>query len=234
MRYDVLGGSDVATIVLFWPAHLPEDLEARLARDRDGFLAEEAAAGRLLRFPCTADGSYKVAVFVDEPLPEDLAEHEVDPVDLGVLDVPDGPGYFGGVEGLALDPDALSKTRRSAVGDVHLPAGRYRARLSEFDPGELHEQEWVEGRLDPEGRAAESRQDTWYGVGAILLLVGVGMLAFGGSRPWATACIALAVVGFVGGRLTARGPGWENLQATRKAYEERFASYFLVLEREDV
>lgn len=230
MRIDVEGGTDIASIQLFWPSRVTEDVQAKSFTERQSWIAEQSEAKQLIDFPCNSDGSYKVAIFIDEDPPEELAEHLVDGKELGRFETPGESAWFGGFEGISSDP--TSGKHRNAVNPVEIPAGSYEARLSEFAPPPEFEDLWIQAQLGPEGLATRSRLDSLLGGGGLLGLLGVGIGIFSDWGLSAFVLIGVALVLFALAALANRGEGSEQIHQANKAYEDRFASYVLRLVRE--
>lgn len=97
MRLTASGGTDGASIVLFWPDNLPDDADAAINDDPVSLIERLQTKGKLIWFPCGADGGYTVAVYVRADLPPELAPHckEVDRIASLVVR---GNGCFGGME----------------------------------------------------------------------------------------------------------------------------------------
>lgn len=139
MKLTARGGTDGASIVLFWPANLPEGADAMLQEDPVSLAEQLQAEGKLLWFPCTGVGDYTLAIFVDTPIPEDLARHCREVQRYPALTLP-GKGYFGGQEYMFKHDSGLSDKYLGMIERVMIPEGTYAAVVYETDlpPGHSH------------------------------------------------------------------------------------------------
>lgn len=128
MIHTLESGTDAANMVLFDPEVLPAG-RAEFGQEE---VEAAAAEGRLVHWYTAADGSFRLRLYVEEPVPAELASRAVNGVTGRLLRVPGGRVYFAGVE-LLLDGETAWRSEASAG----LPPGDYVIDAFEVD--------WTEG-----------------------------------------------------------------------------------------
>jgi hypothetical protein len=142
MKFTASGGTDAASIVLFWPDNLPDDADAQLASDPLDLIEKLREEARIILFPCDSDGGYTVAVYVNDDVPAELAIHCRNEQVIAQLLVR-GEGYFGGIECM-FKYDARFLKKHPAVGEkLSIPEGRYLARVYSTEIPEGLYEEWL-------------------------------------------------------------------------------------------
>ena len=194
MRLTAQGGTDGATIVLFWPDNLPDDAD-RMLQDGPVELFEKLEAeGKLVQFPCDGDGHYTLALFVREELPADLAavsrEHKRYPTLVAA-----GDGYFGGGEYAFKRDDTFLRRYPQQAGRLTIPAGTYAATVYQAEVGDDVYAKWSRDRVGPAAKGIERLRNVLLAAAcAAVLATLVALCAF----PWVVkgiiAGVAVALV----------------------------------------
>lgn len=133
LRYDT--GTDVAVIAFFDPTVL-NGQESPKSEAQTRKLA--ASGDAILYMPC-ADGSYRIAVFIDEEPPAYLCKKPEHTREGMILRVPNGRLVATGMEDLSkLDSPLDLKVFKHEMGDKHrIPPGIYRVRAWDYDPEDI-------------------------------------------------------------------------------------------------
>jgi hypothetical protein len=119
MKIHATGGTDIGTIVLFWPATLPENAEAIFWDDPSPLF------DKMIYFPTGAgDGTFPVSIFVDLAIPPELLAVCRDPWNepwkYDRIEVR-GEGYYGGGEHFFKN----DKSQIEHLAAVEIPKGTY-------------------------------------------------------------------------------------------------------------
>jgi hypothetical protein len=228
MRLDAAGGTDGATMVLFWPDNLPEDADAALADDPMTLIERLDAEGKLVHLPCAGDGGYRISVFVREELPPDLAAVCREDRRYPRLTVA-GDGYFGGGESLfKRDASFLQKYPHMAE-KLAVPAGTYAATVYQTDVPRGMSRRWLRDRVDARARLVErSYEVLWPAslLAALATLVGfvfvsrtMGLVSLG-----VTAALICATV------VVSRSASWRRVRAAYDAFATAYPDYVVRLQ----
>src|SRR5687768_15704805 len=128
MKWSATGNTDTANIVLFWPESLPADFQRRFDTEPAGLVEELQAAGKLIWFPCDANGEHSLGLFVDEPVPDGLLNYCTLAGKVETLQVAGG-GWFGGMEAMFRDDRSYLDRHPRKCSAVQIPAGEYFAEV---------------------------------------------------------------------------------------------------------
>ena len=155
MKITASGGTDVATLVVFWPENLPHDTQKRLEDDWLGFIEQMRTEGKLISFPCDSDGEYLVSIFVHIPIPDDLLALCIGEEKYPTLIV-QGAGYFDGGEYLFGNAQERPK---GITANVSIPPGTYTATVYQVDYAEDFHDEWLLTHAGPTAMSVWNFQD---------------------------------------------------------------------------
>ena len=227
MRLTAQGGTDGATIVLFWPDNLPDDADRLLQEGPVELMERLDAEGKLVQFPCDGDGHYALAVIIGEELSPDLAavakEHKRYPALVAA-----GDGYFGGGEYCFKRDDALLRRYPHQAGKLPIPAGTYAATVYQTEVGDDVYAKWSVGRVGPAARRVERLRNVLVAAAcAAVLATLVGLCAF----PWVVKGITAGVaVGLVAAAaVVGRTESYKAVAAARDEFERLYPDYVLHL-----
>lgn len=108
MKHILTAGTDVASVLLFDPASLPDGVDG--CKDPGDLFPKLEKQGRLCWISTDGDGRYLLHVYVEEAPPEGLARLLKDPIRIEAFSVASGKLYFAGAEyGFHLDDSMLRK-----------------------------------------------------------------------------------------------------------------------------
>lgn len=192
MRIDAKGGTDAAMMVLFWPELLPEEFDAQFKAVDDPYEAVQPLeeAEKLIAFPGGSDGSFSLAIFIDEDLPEELEPHCIEIQQIKALTVR-GIGYFGGFEYMCKNGEPQFEHAMMMGEKVTVPAGTYGVTIYKTElPAELKERQ--DRFLKREGTAGC--------VGCLIMVVALMAYLIFGVGPLESTTVGaygLLVLGFI-------------------------------------
>jgi hypothetical protein len=227
MKFHASGGTHFGDLVLFWPEQLPTDFDELFAEDADDLIEQLRDAGKLLLLPSATNGEFHLALFVNEPIPQELENYCTLAAKHETLQVT-GDGYFCGIEFMFRhDRSLLDKQPRMGTA-VQVPAGTYFAEVFATDvPDDVYEN-WLREQAG-EGAQRLWWVQTWFAsVGIVALMVCVGCL-FVGTR---NAVIATAVVAaglLAVAWLMAKTASYERVQQARREYVKNYPHYVIRL-----
>jgi hypothetical protein len=228
MRLRAEGGTDGATIVLFWPDTLPDDADRQLQDGPIELFEQLDAEGKLIYFPCDGDGHYFLSVFVGEDLPPDLEaackEHKRYPTLTAA-----GEGYFGGGECAFKRDDAFLRKYPHQAGKLTIPAGKYAATVYQKVAGRNAYAKWSRDRVGPAGKRVERRHNVLFRAACTAVLATlVGLCAF----PWVVKGIvaALAAALVVSVVLVRRTASYKAAAAAWNEFANVYPDYVLHLQ----
>jgi hypothetical protein len=124
MPHVVETGTDVAQLIVFDPAVLPDDYERQPA-NQSKTVRDLHDAERLFYLETGADGGYLFHVFVDEPLPEYLHQFIREPRTQNHFDARSGRIYFSGLEYAFRSDDSRLRKHPHMGGHIEVRPGRY-------------------------------------------------------------------------------------------------------------
>ncbi len=112
-------------VAFFDATALPKDFDDQAKADQMAVLEKLSREGCLWYLETGADGGYLFHFYIEEALPELIAEHSVEPKITKQFSVPSGDMWACGAEYLALDPKrALAKFSHMGAS-FHIPPGDY-------------------------------------------------------------------------------------------------------------
>jgi hypothetical protein len=229
MDHVLEGGTDAGSMVVFDPAALPEDFDARQRHDAFELLEELTQAGRLYWLETHADGGYSLGVYVGDRLPDRLQSFAQTIAVCDPFHVPGGRLYFTGVE-YAFREDDSRLRKYPGVGEVALvPAGTYRAEFFEFDyPGDIHE-DVLRQRLPAQfGKHQAMRALIPIGCVALLALLGTLVLLFYTWRAALALPIELGLIALP--LILSRMPAYREAEAAYKTIQKEFPDFAVLLQ----
>jgi len=230
MRITASGGTDGASIVMFWPDNLPDDFDATFDDDPAGLVERLADEGKLIFFPCDGDGSYSVVVFVDDPLPENLREVCEDEQRYPILAV-EGDGYFGGMEYMFKADRSFLDRYPHMCEKVAVPPGTYSATIYRTNPPDEIYDEYLE-RTGPAAMRVWRLHST-AAAGAIVGIFGsLISFLFLGWMQWAMV-VAITLLFIVATMALSRTAGYQAVKAAQQKYERDYPSYVVDLARQE-
>lgn len=142
MKITASGGTDGANIVLFWPDNMPADADVALKIDPLAFVEKLRNEGKLIWFPCVADGGYTVAIYVRSEVPDDLIVLCMDEEQIPTLEVR-GVGYFGGMEYMFKHDSSFLEKYPSMCEQIEIPNGSYSASVYRTEIPETLYDSWI-------------------------------------------------------------------------------------------
>jgi hypothetical protein len=227
MKITAHGGTDAATIALFWPDNLPEGADRLLQKDPLELAESLRKEGRLLWFPCDGDGDYTVAIFVRSPVPDYLRALCEDEERYPTL-VVKGQGYFGGGEYMFKHDSSFLKKHPRMCERVVVPEGAYAATVYRTNvPEEIYEA-WLK---DHAGSRAKRLWD-FHGVLAACSVAAVVLSLISFAFPWVVRyCVMAATLVLVGLAVgLSRTKAYRSVAAAQKEYEKAYPGYVVHLE----
>jgi hypothetical protein len=180
MKFHARGGTDGAIVVLFWPANMPDDADQLLQTKPISLIESLHGQGKLIWFPCDADGAYALAIFVRCPIPDELFMYCRNEELISALIVK-GEGYFGGGEYMCKDAFALLKRYPTMCEKVFISEGTYSARVYCTDVPESIYESWL---IDHAGARAKRLWDLHGTIAALAVVSVIGSLLAFATASW--------------------------------------------------
>jgi hypothetical protein len=229
MKLIATGGTDGATILLFWPDNFPEGADVEFKDDAYSAIERFRDEGKLIFFPCDGDGDYTLAVFWDSEVPTDLMGYCKSEQQYPMLHVR-GTGYFGGGEYIFKDDSALLDKFPAMCQQINIPDGTYVARVYTTDVPESIYESWL---LKEAGVGAKLIANL---NGVIVALAFVGVLGslislcFVAWTLWfyiVATTLTLVVLAVA----ISRTKGFKAVRRAKDAFEKEYPSFVVHLER---
>jgi hypothetical protein len=226
VRHVAEAGTDAATLLLFDPAALPDDFDARFPSDPVAFFEELTEAGVVCLISTGADGNYLLHAYVGEPVPEDLRPYLAERVPGDGLLCRSGRVYFAGVESVFRDNDSFLR-RHPHMGEAFpLAPGMYRLAVYEMDYPEGLAEDRLRAAVSPVAYWLHQRAMGWSVMGAVAGLIGLVASVWHAARdPWlwlaAAGFAALVAAPFAVARLPAyraAAAAWREINRELPAY----------------
>lgn len=230
MKCTATGSTSADFLVLFWPELLPADFDERDLTHPDDLtnaIDELQAEGKLIWFPDTELREQTLGLFVDEPLPEGLADYSTLVAKIEALQVA-GAGWFGGVEAIHREDRSVLERFPRKCSAVQLPAGVYLAEVFVTEPPDTVYEEWIQTVA---GSAAQRWWwlQTWLAsVGVVAAMVCVGCM-FVGTQNLALATFAGSAVLLFLAWLMSLTAGYERVQQARRDYATAYPNFVVRL-----
>jgi hypothetical protein len=129
MKQLAIATTEAGTLCLFDPAALPDDIRANAYASNLDYLQALSRRGALHLVATGGEGRFLLHVYVDEPMPVDLAERAVERSMLAAFPAPSGRVVVAGAE--ELSPDVATRlSRPPAPGPtIEIPPGMYAVTL---------------------------------------------------------------------------------------------------------
>jgi hypothetical protein len=188
------GGTDAASMLIFDPAALPDDYDARAREDPTALIEPLAAAGRLSWLDTAADGGYSLGLCVDRPLPPDMVPFAKLAGESGRFSAPSGRLYFTGIEYAFRHDDSFLRKYPHMGAYREIPPGEYHLRVFEMTyPEEFHE-DLLRASLPPGAFRVYSLMNSLIPLGCVAVLALVASPFWLGLRLWCTTVLPLALM----------------------------------------
>lgn len=179
-------GTDVAQLALWDAQHTRTDTESLSLEELDEILRADARGGRLFFVNTGSDGGCDIALYVDEPIPDDLLPFYKSLNRRFLLRCPSGRLLAGGAEGYTdLEGQASGEAAR-------IPSGDYVLQLHELCEGDVNEPERLSVVLGEEDYAYLHRAGYGWGWGCIGVVGGIllaGLIHWTWGLPFVVAGI---------------------------------------------
>ena len=172
MKVELEAGTDAATLCLFGPAALPDGFDRMAGEQKVDVLLQMDKSGQVCWINTGSDGGYLLHIYVDEPMPEELAQYARDPRIVKGFPVTTGRLCFSGSEYVFRKDDAALR-RFSHMGEsATVRSGTYVATLYRMD--------YPETLLDERFRAEVGDMEARiHGLHGCLAAIAVVMVAIG-------------------------------------------------------
>jgi hypothetical protein len=227
MRLTAAGGTDGATMVLFWPANLPDDADRLLRDDPIALFEKLDGEGKLIYFPCEGDGGYTLGVYLHEDVPAELAafcrEHRKYPHLLV-----SGEGYFGGGECVFKRDAGFIEKYRHMAGKVTVPDGTYDAAVYATDVPRSFYGKWLREHAGPSAKRAGDAYGVMWGFiigGVLATLFGLFLMPWKFWFLFAGGTAALIAATFA----LSRSAAYKKVVAARAEFARAFPAYVVRL-----
>jgi hypothetical protein len=230
MDYTLRGGTDAGSMVIFDPAALPDDFDAKQQNNPVSQIEELMRAGRMFWLDTHADGAHSLGVYPGDRLPGRLRPYAKTLEACDPFHVPSGRLYFTGVEYAFRDDPALLRRYLHMGEAAQVPAGRYRAVFFEFDyPADFHE-EILRQALPAGPYRLHQLMNALVPVGCLCVLGLLGSLFFLAWTVWLTVALPCGLVLVTLPIMLSRLPGYRQAHAVYKDIQEAFPDYGVVLD----
>jgi hypothetical protein len=225
------GGTDAGGMVIFDPAALPDDFDAKNKQDPLSQLEQLMQAGRLYWLNTDADGAYTLGVYIGNSLPDRLKPYGKTLDTCDQFHVPSGRLFFSGIEYAFRADDSFLRKYPHMGEAVDLAAGLYRAEFFEFEyPEDFHE-DLLQQRLPTAQFRTYKLMDTLVPIGCIALpalLVTFFLLAWTVWVAIVLPCgLGLIALPLILSRLSA----YRQADAVYKNIEKEFPGYAVLLQK---
>jgi hypothetical protein len=223
------GGTDAASMVLFWPDNLPYETDDELKKDPIAFVEELRDQGKLIWFPCDGDGGYTVAIYEAGQVPEYLKEYcKTEEHIPGV--VVKGEGYFGGMEYIFKLDSSFRDKYPHMCGRVELPQGTYSARIYSTDVPETTYKSWL---LKEAGVKGKRYADVHGGIAACAVAgVLVSFIAAFVATRTVLFCIGAVAIAFIGAAVAmSYTKQYKSVAQAKDGFKKAYPDYVVSLDR---
>ena len=226
-QYSGSGGTDVANMVLFWPAHLPADAATQLAEQPLEFTETLREEGRVIWFLCDGDGSYHLTVYVDEQPPAQLREFLGDEEHYPQVQV-QGKTLFCGLEFLHDSAKEAREERPEMCATLEIPEGVYQAKVYRTHLPPSFSRHWLMKRLG----ARRYRMLHWQHLlskASMFGVFGVLLSFFFLTWPVRLGMIGVVVLTFLAAVYLARSEACQEAIEAIDEFSEEYPEYVVVL-----
>ncbi|WP_425616658.1 hypothetical protein NA78x_000310 [Anatilimnocola sp. NA78] len=230
MKFSATGSTDVALVGLFWPESLPADFDERIEHTELKLLCNELHdQQQIVSFPCEANGSYSLNVFVDEELPAELQPYCEEVHWLRKLEIA-GTGWFGGLEYLFKTDRAELDSRPGGCSPLEIPAGEYEVTAYATEvPDDVYET-WLLEKTSPAALRLWHVQSWFAATGIVALMFFVGCMFLGSRTAMLTSAAISAVLSSIALVLSLT-PAYRRVQAARQTYDAMYSDYVVCMVR---
>jgi hypothetical protein len=229
MKHILEAGTDAATLLLFDPAALPPDFDARVQQDGTDFFDQLTAQGLAYWINTSADGNYTLHAYVDEPVPDALGPHLRNAVTVDAFQAPSGRLYFAGAEYARPTVDAELERYPHMGASFTARPGTYRLTLSETEFPEGLDEEMLRGAV-PAGAYGLHQSMGCFVWLAFLSAIGLGVTLFGLLWPWRYYLIPLFAAGIAWPFVLARLKPYRETNERYRAIQREHPGYVARLE----
>lgn len=222
------GGTDGASMVLFWPANLPDNADEILEDDPSELIEQQAAASKLIAFPCDSDGMYRVSIYVRTSIPENTLSSYQKAETVPAL-VVSGDGYFGGAEYMFKRNAAFLRQYAFMMEKVEIPNGTYNAAVYTMNAQDGLKDAWISERAGKGAKRARDIQGVFSVLGCLSVIATVfGFFIWGFTKGMYVICatVAMALVPILIGESKS---GKKAAQAARD-FDIDFPKYLVALD----
>ncbi len=223
-------GTDAAGMVIFDPAGLPDDFDAKQKVEPIAQFEALAAAGRLYWINTQGDGDYTLGVVVGDRLPDRLQPYAKEVDQCFQFHIPSGRLYFTGIEYVFhVDDSALRKyPQMGQTADVS--AGVYHAQFIEFDyPDEFHEDLLCQN-LPPVQLRLHQLVNLLVPFGCVSLLAILGSLAFLPWHTWEATALPAGSILIALPLILSCLPAYRRANRVYKEIQNRYPGYGVLLQ----
>jgi len=227
MKITASGGTDGASIVLFWPDNLPEDADKVLNDDPIALVESMRDQGKLIWFHCDGDGGYSVAIFVRSDVPAELMANCGDQQTIPNL-VVRGVGYFGGMEYMFKRDATFREEHPNMCAPVSIPDGTYSARVYRTTISDAVYDEWL---LKHAGAEAKTYHDIhkFIAIGAVAgVLATLGTFCYVDEYIW-YGIASITFVFFAIAVWMPRSERYKRFARARDEFEKEYPAYVVHL-----
>lgn len=221
MHYEIEAGTDAAMLLLFDPAALPDDFDAKSKEDPVAILEEATDRGNAHLINTDGDGSYLLHVFVDEPVPAKLTGFLHDERQVPSFRIPSGKLYFSGAEYGFQHDDSFLRKHPHMGGFIDIVPGTYHLSLfrTEYPEG------MQENKLRRQLPNMTFRLHQLMGAFVVLALLGIGIIAFSLFQPTLRPLlIPLGICFLAVPFIVSRLPAYRKARGIRKAIARQYPS----------
>jgi len=229
MECTLEGGTDGASMVLFDPAALPLDFDAKSEDDPVTQLEELMRLGRLCWINTEGDGHYTLGIYVRADLPDDLEPFAKQIETYDCFHVPSGRLVFAGVEYVFQTDDSRLRKYPHMGEAIDVPAGTYPAVLFEFEYPTSFHKDLLKQRLSAAEFLAYRLMNTLAPIGCIALLVLLGSFWIMKWTLWAMMILPCGLGLIALPLLLSRLPIYRKGRAVYEGVRKEFPGYGVLL-----
>jgi hypothetical protein len=232
MKQLAIAATEAGTLCLFDPAALPDDIRAHAYASNLDYLQALSRRGALHLVATGGEGRFLLHVYVDEPMPVDLAAQAVERSMLAAFPVPSGRVVVAGAE--ELSPDVATRlSRPPAPGPtIEIPPGMYAVTLYRTAFGDDLRAARLAEHVGPV-HAWVLRNLGWFVVPVATSAV-LTILSFFLFSLWLDAILPFLVFFSALLAVAAQLPGVRHARRTQQMLSSNYPSIVAVLRRIDI
>lgn len=224
------GGTDAGSMLIFDPATLPDDFDARLRHDPIAVIERLFDTGCLYWLDTASDGAYSLGICVGGCLPDEVAGYARP---LGVaarFTAASGRLYFTGIEYAFRHDDSSLRRYPHMGGCYEIPAGTYHLTLYEMDyPEDFHE-DLLRQRLSAGDFRLYSLMGRLIPLGCIVAISLAVSPLFLGLRLWSVTALPLCLALVLPAILISRSRSYCEASHSHSAVQREYPDYCATLE----